>query len=239
MPPAPKSRLNIAEVSPPKRKRGRPSHDVPSELYATRREEILDAARKIFARRGYQSSSLDDVAAETGISKPTLYYYFPSKAHLFFELASLHADEQLITLERISREPDPTRCLVALMRHQVQQVTMEMDFYRYFFDHRPELKDPKLRAALKMKLTAYSEYFYRGIRRAIEAGVLPHIDEFVATQAIFGSTFWIYKWYDAKRFTPEDVLQQFLRMIGVTDTAVHVEAAAGRKTSRQHIVTSL
>lgn len=201
-----------------KRKRGRPSHNVPSELYETRREEILEAARKVFAKHGYQSGSLDDVAAEAGISKPTLYYYFSSKAHLFFELVSLHADEQLAILERISQEPDPKTCLIALMRHQVRQVTTEMDLYRYFFDHRPDLQDTKLRNAFKKKLRAYSDYFYQVIRRAIEAGILPNIDEFVATQAIFGATFWIYKWYDAKRYTPEDVLRQFLQMIGIVDT---------------------
>lgn len=206
-------------LAPPslKRKRGRPSHNVPSELYETRREEILDAAQKIFAKHGYQSGSLDDVAAEAGISKATLYYYFSSKAHLFFELASLHADGQLAILERISQEPDPRACLIALMRHQVRQVTAEMDLYRYFFDHRPDLKDAKLRSALKKKLRAYSDYFYQGIRRAIEAGILPPIDEFVATQAIFGATFWIYKWYDAKRYTPEDILHQFLQMIGIAE----------------------
>lgn len=203
-------------ASPPRRKRGRPPHDLPSELYAARRDEILAAARKVFAKRGYQSGSLDDVAAEAGISKPTLYYYFPSKAHLFFEIASLQADAQLVALAHIAREPDPQTCLIALMRHQVQQVTKEMDFYRYFFDHRPMLKDPELRAALRQKLAAYSEYFYHGIRRAIAAGILPPVDEFIATQAIFGSTFWIYKWYDSKRYTPEEILRQFLRMIGVT-----------------------
>ncbi|GLR66860.1 hypothetical protein GCM10010909_15400 [Acidocella aquatica] len=205
--------------APPKRGRGRPSHAVPSELYATRREEILQAARNVFVQKGYANASLDDVARETGLSKPSLYYYFPSKAHLFFELASQRADEQLILLAKIAEEPDPYECLVQLMRHQVTQVTGEMDFYRYFFDHQPTLEDKQLRAALAKKLAVYSGYFYKSIRRAIIAGILPPIDEFVATQAIFGATFWIYKWFDASRFNADDVLNQLLQMIGVTPAA--------------------
>jgi|GEM_PF-1005151 AcrR family transcriptional regulator len=208
-----------AAAAPPKRGRGRPSHAVPSELYAARREEILGAARNVFVQKGYANASLDDVARETGLSKPSLYYYFPSKAHLFFELAAQRADEQLVRLAKIAEEPDPYECLVQLMRHQVSQVTGEMDFYRYFFDHQPTLDDKQLRAALAKKLAVYSGYFYKSISRAIAAGVLPPIDEFVATQAIFGATFWIYKWFDASRFNADDVLDQLLLMIGVTPAA--------------------
>jgi AcrR family transcriptional regulator len=200
---------------PVKRSRGRPSHTVPSELYETRREEIIEAARQVFARKGYSRGSLDDVAKATGISKPTLYYYFPSKAHLFYELASQRATEQIALLAEIAQEPDPRQCLIGLMRHQVQQVTSEMDFYRYFFDHRPLLKDRQLRLALAKKLSAYSDYFYKSIRRAIDAEILPPMNEFIATQAIFGATFWVYKWFDSGRFTPDEVLEQFLMMIGV------------------------
>ena len=207
--------IPLPAAQPAKRKRGRPSHLVPSELFETRREEILRGARVVFMQKTYAAASLDDVAREIGLSKPTLYYYFASKAHLFFELASLRADEEIAKLAVIAEEPDPLQCLILLMRHQVQQVTAEMDFYRYFFDHQPELDDPELKLRLSRKLGAYSSYFYKGIRRAIDAGILPPIDEFVATQAIFGSTFWIYKWFDAKKFNADDVLTQFLQMIGI------------------------
>jgi AcrR family transcriptional regulator len=45
--------------------------------------EILDAALESFARNGFAATRLDDVAARAGVSKGTLYLYFPSKAELF------------------------------------------------------------------------------------------------------------------------------------------------------------
>jgi AcrR family transcriptional regulator len=230
--PATSAALKLAARKPSeKRGRGRPSHLVPSELFEIRRDEILLAARKIFTAKGYAATSLDDVAREHGLSKATLYYYFPSKAHLFFELASLYADEQLARLAEIVQEPDPQLCLIKLMRHQVSQVTSEMDFYRYFFDSRPSLTDKRLKEEFSKKLGLYSEYFYISIRRAIKAGVLPPIDEFVATQAIFGATFWIYKWFDAKRFDADSVLAQLLKMIGI-DMPQHSNANANAKPSQ-------
>lgn len=48
-----------------------------------RERAILDAALKVFAAEGYTGASMDAVAAEAGVTKPTLYSYFPSKESLF------------------------------------------------------------------------------------------------------------------------------------------------------------
>jgi len=68
-------------VSPPStNKPGRPRDE---SLPARRREEILDSATRLFARRGYPDTDLDSIAAELGVAKGTLYNYFPSKRDLF------------------------------------------------------------------------------------------------------------------------------------------------------------
>jgi AcrR family transcriptional regulator len=58
---------------PPKRRRNR----------AAREREILEAAEHIFGERGYQGTSMDEVAAEVGVSKPLIYQYYGSKDGLF------------------------------------------------------------------------------------------------------------------------------------------------------------
>src|SRR5579863_9282239 len=50
------------------------------------REEILDAARRVLIRSGVAATTLEAVAQEAGMSKTGLYYYFPSKDALLFEL---------------------------------------------------------------------------------------------------------------------------------------------------------
>lgn len=51
-----------------------------------RRRDILRAAIRCFAKRGYDATSLDDVARHAEVAKGTLYLYFPSKADLFATL---------------------------------------------------------------------------------------------------------------------------------------------------------
>ncbi|HEX2286190.1 MAG TPA: helix-turn-helix domain-containing protein [Mycobacterium sp.] len=50
---------------------------------AERREQILDAATRAFARTGFAATSLDDIAAEAGVSHVILYRHFASKAELY------------------------------------------------------------------------------------------------------------------------------------------------------------
>jgi AcrR family transcriptional regulator len=61
-----------------------------------RRERILDAASRCFARLSYDGASMDDVAHEAGVGKPTLYRYFRSKDDLFAAVFS----DALDALER-------------------------------------------------------------------------------------------------------------------------------------------
>lgn len=53
---------------------------------AARREEILDAARKVFAERGFKGTTIADIAEEAGIALGTIYLYFASKDDVFAAL---------------------------------------------------------------------------------------------------------------------------------------------------------
>lgn len=57
------------------------------------REAVLASAVKAFARSGYAGTSVQDILRVTGLSKPTLYYYFESKAGLFRAILDFAYDE--------------------------------------------------------------------------------------------------------------------------------------------------
>src|SRR5271170_3252718 len=59
---------------------GKTKHDVVSEF---RCAEILSAARKVIATRGFNESTVDEIAAAAGIAKGTVYLYFSSKREIY------------------------------------------------------------------------------------------------------------------------------------------------------------
>jgi TetR/AcrR family transcriptional repressor of mexJK operon len=72
------------------------SHDLAGDpLSPERRNAILDGAGRVFARDGYEGASMAQIAREIGVSKGTLYNYFPSKAALFNGFISTGCDQTL------------------------------------------------------------------------------------------------------------------------------------------------
>jgi len=57
--------------------------------------EILDAAMSVFAEKGYAAARMEDIAAKAGVTKGTIYLYYPSKEEVFKSLARQHVGDTL------------------------------------------------------------------------------------------------------------------------------------------------
>ena len=67
-------------------------------------QSILEAAKKIFFAKGYAKATMDEIAFEAEISKPTIYQYFKSKDDLFFSLMLPVIDEIGKQLKKVSKK---------------------------------------------------------------------------------------------------------------------------------------
>jgi AcrR family transcriptional regulator len=74
---------------------------------AKRRATLVTAASELFAQRGYDHASLDELAARVGVTKPIVYRHFTSKKDLYLELLAVHRDELLHTLAEGMTEAGP------------------------------------------------------------------------------------------------------------------------------------
>ncbi|MCS7311800.1 MAG: TetR/AcrR family transcriptional regulator [Acidobacteria bacterium] len=98
----------------------------------TTRRRIVDAALRVFARRGYHEATMDDIAAASRLSKGALYLYFPSKQDLFLSLIDSLADMLVRRMEAAMNAAGPSR-------RQKLRAALEAGF-RLFERHRPVVR---------------------------------------------------------------------------------------------------
>lgn len=108
----------------------RTRRDVVTEF---REAEILEAARRVFARRGFAQASMEDIAQAAGVAKGTLYLYYDSKRELY--RAALRAG--LIQLSAaveaaIAEAPDLGARLAAYVTTKVAYFDEHRDFFRIY-----------------------------------------------------------------------------------------------------------
>lgn len=100
------------------------------------REEILDAARGVLLRSGIAATTLDAVAKEAGMSKTALYYYYPSKDALLFELVLTTFEKHAQTIhDAVEKAKDGGEALRSIVREAVNDFAPRLDDFRLAFLH--------------------------------------------------------------------------------------------------------
>ncbi|AZV76495.1 TetR/AcrR family transcriptional regulator [Parasedimentitalea marina] len=81
-------------------------------------DQVLEGARDVFMADGFEGASVDDIARAAGVSKATLYSYFPDKRLLFMEVARHECDRQAgATVDMIETCCSPQQVLQVAARH--------------------------------------------------------------------------------------------------------------------------
>jgi len=63
--------------------------------YQERRQELMAAAAKLFAERGYDATRVSDIVAAVGVSQATFFWYFPTKEHVLVAMMEEMVEELL------------------------------------------------------------------------------------------------------------------------------------------------
>ena len=187
------------------------------EALVDSRQEILHAAARLFQQRGYDATSMNDVAAALKLSKGGLYHHFESKDEILFHIMSQAMD---ITEERVINPvramADPEQRLRALIRLHVEVVMSPRDREITVKLHENHPLPPVLRKRINARKKDYIHFVEnliaevqreaRGV--ASEAQRDPRqqpgnkVSPRAAAFALLGMINWVYQWYK-----PEGELQ--------------------------------
>lgn len=90
-----------------------------SRIQQKNRETILAAALEVFSAHGFRGATLDQIAAEAGLSKPNLLYYFSSKEEIHRDLLTGLMTSWLEPLRAMSDQGDPLAEMMGYMRRKL------------------------------------------------------------------------------------------------------------------------
>ena len=128
------------------------------------REQLVNAARLVFARYGYKKTALDDIASEARRGKSTIYYYFKSKDDIFKAVIDAEAEIRANAIEaQIKDIREPKAKLKAYIYARMRILKMVVNYYEaikndlldqlYFIDNlRTEHFEAEIRLIKKMFL---------------------------------------------------------------------------------------
>jgi AcrR family transcriptional regulator len=162
-----------------------------------RRQQIMDAALACFARKGYHKTTMDDIVAESGLSKGTLYWYFRSKDELFLSLVNSFFLAIQQDMDAIFEQPASASQKLRTMADEFARFYGEVaQFLNVFFEFWMQgTLNEQLNQLFHSMLSEYRGVIGGVIQEGVQAGEFKAVDAdqlAVAVMAAYDGL-WFYK----------------------------------------------
>ena len=187
------------------------------------RQEILRTSARLFQQRGYDATSMNDIAAALKLSKGGLYHHFQSKDEILFEIMN-HAmditEERVIKPARgIAKADDRLR---ALIRLHIEVVLSPADREITVMLHENHPLAPALRKRINQRKKDYVHFVENLVadvqkdfqkEKRLSPGSQPSVSPRAAAFALLGLINWIYQWYRPDgNLQPQALVAQFTNL---------------------------
>lgn len=138
---------------------------------STRRDAILLAAMEVFAERGYQGATLDEIVRRAGVAKGTAYIYFSDKSELFFAVFEKWIGEAMSSSETaLAEAANAQERLLALALSAVEFMKANQEWFPLTLEVWAASGSPALRERFKAALSNLYAGYREEIATIIRAG---------------------------------------------------------------------
>lgn len=179
-------------------------------------QKITDTAAELFHRKGYRSTTLDDVSKKLGITKAALYHYVSSKEKLLSRIYIQALENIFRNTDKIAGKdlPPDVRLRLIIQNHIKGIIIQSISMFSVFFTEENQLPAKEFRKIRREK-RKYTRIVEEIIEEGISQGLFRKSDPKLQAFAIIGMCNWVYKWYKPgpDSYTPEQIADYFTSLL--------------------------
>lgn len=176
-----------------------------------RKTEIVDAAARLFAAKGYHATSIQDLVDATGLQRGALYYHIETKKDLLFEIHRRFIDPLLEESRRIDAENLSAEATLRALAHSLMRdIERYRDEVTVFLHEWSTIRDDPEWQAVRESRREFESLIERVLRRGIADGSFALPDVQLAKLAFLGMLNYTYQWFAiGGRSTPDEIADCF------------------------------
>lgn len=180
----------------------------------TRRTEILECAARLFREKGFQATSMRDIAKAVGIQGASLYNHIDSKQELLEELLMFIANLFTKEMNEINKSPlSPVDKIKRLIAIHVRYTAEHTDAISIIASEWVHLEADAKEKYLNLRVS-YEKKFEKIINECIKAGDFEKVNPKIALFSILSTLRWLYTWYSSqKKINPIELEQQMIHCL--------------------------
>lgn len=183
--------------------------------YDEKRSSILETSAKLFATHGYDGTSVTDITKACGISKSSLYHYFPSKEDILFEIVHSYMTGFLADMdafEEAAGDISKLDRLRAFMRMSLARFQGARDQQRVLLNDIQKLPADRSGEIIEMQrvFLQHAQDLIVGVRPDLIKGPS---DARARTMLFYGMLNWTMNWYNPEGgVSPDELIEMILSM---------------------------
>ncbi len=180
-----------------------------------REAQLLNIARRLFARQGFDATSLRDIAEEAQITKAALYYYFPNKDALYERIVIESMDALLAEVKAaVARMPTPLAQVRAFLHASADSLEHRRDRWLAGSNAFWQAGATGRRGLALTQRDAYEGLLRDCITRGIGSGELRAVDPAMAGRLLLSGLNQMARWHrSGGALSAREVIDQYLDMV--------------------------
>ena len=180
------------------------------------KERITEQSIRLFEKKGFSETSIQDIVDSLGVTKGTFYYYFSSKEELLMDIHLGYIDELLVLQERIFKDASKSckEKLFEIVFVLLSDIKNRGPAAKIFFRELKNLNEERS-VLINSKRDQFRLNIEELIRRGMEKDEFrPDLNASIITFGILGITNWSYQWFNPEGVcTDREVAEIFVEMI--------------------------